>query len=657
MDLRQVAAALGGDVSNGSVLAPGPGHSNADRSLSVKLDASAPDGFLVHSFANDDPIICRDYVREKCGWPAFKPNNKRHPRSSDEVAQLVAAAVQMQKQPRRGTHTATYRYEDRDGALLYEVLRYDNPKSFRARRPGGNGDWIDNLDGFPRRVLYRWPELLKFAPCTVFVTEGEKDANRVASLDHCATTVAFGKWTEECVQGLADCDVLILADNDAAGCKKACEAATNLYGAAATVRIVRLPDLGEGEDVSDWLDKDQRNKDRLIEICFSAPLWSPEQQTANAQPKSVGLSAWRYHSEAAPEPISWLVKNVVPQSGAGLISGQWGSYKTTVALDLAVSVMSGAAFAGRHAVKRTGGVVYFAAEGAGGLASRLNAIAAQRGYAGTLPFAWRSDCPPLTAPDALARLATEIAQAAAHLEVHHSVPLALILIDTLIAAAGYAKIGDENDAAVAQKIMSVLSKLSAHTSTLVLGIDHFGKVIETGTRGSSAKEGHADVVLAILADRELGGTVANTRLAVRKLRDGIAGIEIPFSPKIVQLGTDEDSDPITRVVIDWEAAPAKLASETDWAKSLQLLRRILMTMLADHGTTTAPFADGPVVRAVDLELVRAEFCRQYVAEGTPRQKTDARRHAFNRAVKSAQAKALIAMREVDGTQLVWLTRP
>jgi hypothetical protein len=378
---------------------------------------------------------------------------------------------------------------------------------------------------------------------------------------------------------------------------------------------------------------------------------------ANAQPKSVGASAWRYHSEAAPEPISWLVKNVVPQSGAGLISGQWGSYKTTVALDLAVSVMTGAPFAGRHAVKRTGGVAYFAAEGAGGLTSRLNAIAARRGYPGTLPFAWRSDCPPLTAPDALAKLATEIAQAAAHLEAQHSVPLTLILIDTLIAAAGYAKVGDENDAAVAQKIMSVLSKLSARTGALVLGIDHFGKAIETGTRGSSAKEGHADVVLAILADRELNGAVANTRLAVRKLRDGAAGLESPFIATPIEVGRDEDNEPITRVVIDWDPAPAKLVSETDWSKSLQLLRRILMTMLADHGASAAPFADGPVVRAVDLELVRAEFCRQYVAEGTPRQKTDARRHAFNRAVKSAQAKGLIAMREVDGTQLVWLTRP
>jgi hypothetical protein len=42
-------------------------------------------------------------------------------------------------------------------------------------------------------------------------------------------------------------------------------------------------------------------------------------------------TGWRYHGEAPPEPTAWLIKNVLPQAGAGLISGQWGSYKTTVA--------------------------------------------------------------------------------------------------------------------------------------------------------------------------------------------------------------------------------------------------------------------------------------------------------------------------------------
>ena len=49
-DLQTLARALGGEVNDGQVIAPGPGHSAKDRSLSVKLDNNAPDGFLVHSF-------------------------------------------------------------------------------------------------------------------------------------------------------------------------------------------------------------------------------------------------------------------------------------------------------------------------------------------------------------------------------------------------------------------------------------------------------------------------------------------------------------------------------------------------------------------------------------------------------------------------------
>jgi hypothetical protein len=60
------------------------------------------------------------------------------------------------------------------------------------------------------------------------------------------------------------------------------------------------------------------------------------------------------------------------------------------------------------------------------------------------------------------------------------------------------------------------------------------------------------------------------------------------------------------------------------------------------------------VRAVDLKLIRAEFYKQYPAEGDDNQKTEARRKAFNRTVKDAQAKSLIMVREIDGAQLVWL---
>src|ERR1700757_1498125 len=178
IDLKNIAYALGGEVSRDQVLAPGPNHSRQDRSLSIKLAPDSEDGFVCHSFAGDDGIECKDYVREKLGLPAFKPNGGGASHSR---------------------YVATYDYVDADGALLYQVCRLE-PKSFRQRRPDGKGGWIWEVGH--RRGPYRLSDLLAYPDGTVFLCEGEEDADRVASLGHCATTAASGKWTAECVQAL-----------------------------------------------------------------------------------------------------------------------------------------------------------------------------------------------------------------------------------------------------------------------------------------------------------------------------------------------------------------------------------------------------------------------------------------------------------------------
>jgi hypothetical protein len=682
LDLRQVAAALGGVVSNGQILAPGPGHSREDRSLSVKIVPDAPDGFIVYSHAGDDPIACKNYVREKCGLPAFQPNGCRRRRSSEEIEKLLSAAVDTASRP-KGTLIATFRYTDLDRTLLYEVLKYADPKRFVQRRPDGKRGWIYDLQD-QRRVIYRWPYIAA-TPGTVFITEGEKDADRVIEqLQYPATTAASGKWTPDCIEALRGRDCWIFEDNDDAGRKKALDAAKNLYGTAASVRIIKLPGLPEHGDISDWLDAGH-GIGELEEIFAATPDWDPEVSgdagipaaenispavnsvaaetvptpliLANTsawhgrpEPPPVYIAPWNYHGENATTATPWLIKNILPETGTTLISGQWGSYKTTVALDIAIAVMTGNPFAGKFKVQRQGGVAYLALEGAGGLASRLDAIATAHGSTGLLPFAYRSDCPALTGFDAGTKIKALVDGAANHLKDTFNAELVMVVFDTVVTAAGYARIGDENDAAMAQKVMTAMAQLSNHTGALVVGIDHFGKVQETGTRGSSAKEAHADAVIALLADREINGSVSNTRLAIRKLREGQPGLELPFTPKTIEVGTDPDGDPITRVVIDW-SSPAQdvQSSSKDWSKSLQLLRRILMTILAECGEDIYPFAGGPMVRAVKLDLVRTEFLKQYVADGEA-----AKRSAFNRAIKSAQGKELVVVREISGVQVMWL---
>jgi len=73
---------------------------------------------------------------------------------------------------------AKYDYRDEAGELLYQVLRYE-PKTFKVRRPDGQGGWEYNLNG-TRRVPYRLDKL--GAASRVVITEGEKDADTATEM-------------------------------------------------------------------------------------------------------------------------------------------------------------------------------------------------------------------------------------------------------------------------------------------------------------------------------------------------------------------------------------------------------------------------------------------------------------------------------------------
>src|SRR5215469_8723470 len=90
-----------------------------------------------------------------------------------------------------GRVVATYDYTDQDGELLYQVLRY-KPKTFRQRRPDGNGGWTWNLDGI-ERVPYRLPAVTGVEDVgVIFIVEGEKDCDGLRERGIVATTSPGG---------------------------------------------------------------------------------------------------------------------------------------------------------------------------------------------------------------------------------------------------------------------------------------------------------------------------------------------------------------------------------------------------------------------------------------------------------------------------------
>lgn len=109
IDPRAAARALGGEARGNSVLCPGPGHSRADRSLSVTF-GTGPEGFVVFSHAGDDPLACRDHVKAVLGFSGEPVQVARPERPEPTNAERTAYALTFWEQagPIEGTPAEAY---------------------------------------------------------------------------------------------------------------------------------------------------------------------------------------------------------------------------------------------------------------------------------------------------------------------------------------------------------------------------------------------------------------------------------------------------------------------------------------------------------------------------------------------------------------------
>ena len=392
---------------------------------------------------------------------------------------------------------------------------------------------------------------------------------------------------------------------------------------------------GTAKKVVHWLDykgEDQRGCPAIQE---------------ESAPDRASLLIW--YGQDPPPPPKYLVSNMLPQDGVALIGGQYLLGKTFVGADLSAAVMMGGEFA-REPVVRRGAILWFAAEGEKEIEGRVRAAVENKfGGSGPQPFARQAaGVPLLTDPDALEKLKAHAQEAAKHAGEKFGLPLALIVIDTVSAAAGFT---DENSASETQKVMTTLRELSRATGALVLAIDHYGKQPETGIRGSSAKSAAADAILACLGERDNEGVVSNHRLAVTKLRSGPTGRVISFELRttVTQFGVT--------CIVEWrltevEAAPVEKTK--GWPKSLLIFKRALLNALTDFGKKMRPFADNLEVLVVDREKVRAEFMRAYPADSRK-----AKGEAFRRSEKDAVERGFIVSRSIGedlAATVLWRVR-
>ena len=355
----------------------------------------------------------------------------------------------------------------------------------------------------------------------------------------------------------------------------------------------------------------------------------------------------------------WLVKGIVPQTGVGLIAGQTGMGKTFAVLDLVQCAILERDFALRK-VERPGGVLLFAAEAPSQVRKRWEGLrkakikpwfAEQGEDVKRMPFKWITNCPRLTADNAFAEMLMFCQRMQHECREQYDCDLVLICVDTLSAAADFK---DPNDAGETQQVMNLMLRLSTATGAVVIVVDHFGKDETRGVRGSSAKESSADFVLSVLGEKSQTGVLRNLRLAIRKMRGGAAGDEIGFKLAPIDMGPDEDGEPIREMTVQWDDGnlPKHPGGRPNGA--IRPLLEALDDALIGAGKLMSPGPGYPVVRAVPDSEVRAIFTRKYPSTGDPDRRDETVRKAWERINKKADMRRFIATYAgLDGVVLMW----
>ncbi len=312
---ENIARAFGGEFRNGQGFVPTLGHSAKDRGTTVK-DADGGD-VVFASFNGGDWRELKDECRRR----GLLPERDRADGGGG------------------WRDVARFEYVGADGTVTYRTLRKEKPgerKRFVAQRPDGRGGWVNGL-GDAERVLYRLPDILAADPATVvYLTEGERKADKLAGWGMVATAIAFGArgWRDSYAAALSGRTVIVLPDNDDEGRGFAEKAAASIRAAGGRIAIVELPGLPVKGDVIDW----SGTADDLRAL-VAATL------ARGARPIAATPYLWRDPATIPPRP--WVFGRWFLRGTATAVIAPGGIGKTTLLDTTALSLVTGRAVLGK----------------------------------------------------------------------------------------------------------------------------------------------------------------------------------------------------------------------------------------------------------------------------------------------------------------------
>jgi hypothetical protein len=272
----------------------------------------------------------------------------------------------------------------------------------------------------------------------------------------------------------------------------------------------------------------------------------------------------RFHFEpiatfSSATALPWMVKGVLPKGALGVVYGASGSGKSFVVLDMGMAIARGVEWRQRRV--KQGRVAYIAAEGADGFRKRIAAYCQANSLdPSTIPMTVLNAAPNLMEKDD----ARDIV-----LGVKASGGADLIIVDTLAQSMPGA---NENAGEDVGKALGYCKLIHKHTGAMVLLIHHSGKDATKGARGWSGLRAAADAEIEVVR----GDTGRAMKLT--KNKDGEDGQEWGFDLEVVQLGVDEDLDPITSCVVVEAQVPVGGVAAKKMGKNQRIVYDVVMEM-------------------------------------------------------------------------------